>query len=114
MSRAHRQSIVASMLVKGQQHSAKAAEHQRHQDTAEAAEMRHLDVVTIDTEPPHLSNATQTLFRTRGKLPNFLAGVEDDQVTRERLGESKGEATGKMEATRQSIRNTTMPSHNKK
>ena len=113
MSRAHRQSIVASMLVKGQQHSAKAAEHQRHQDTAEAAEMRHLDVVTIDTEPPHLSNAMQTLFRTRGKLPNFLAGVEDGRVTRERPGESKGEATENTEAARASVRSTTMPSHNK-
>jgi hypothetical protein len=46
-------------------------------------------------------------------LPNFLAGVEDDRVIRERLGEIKGEATERMEATRGSVRNTTMPSHNK-
>jgi hypothetical protein len=101
------------MLVKGRQHSGKAADHQHHLDTAEAAEMRRQDVVTINTEPPHLSNAMRTLFRTRGMLPNFLAGVEDDRVTRERPGEIKGEATGKMVATRTSVRNITMPSHNK-
>ena len=116
MSRAHRQSIVASMLVKGQQHSAKAAEHQRHQDTAEAAEMRHQDVATTDTEPPHPSNASQTLFRTRQMLPNFQAGakaVEGSRATRERPGEIEGKATEKMKAARASVRIITMPFHNK-
>lgn len=113
MCLAHRPSIAASMLAKGRQHCGKAADHQHHQHTAEAAEMRPQDVVTTNTEPPRLSNAMQTLFRTRGKLPNFLAGVEDDRVTRERPGEIKGEATGKIAATRASVRNTTMPSHNK-
>lgn len=49
-------------------------------------------------------------------LPNFQAGakaVEDDRVTRERPGEIEGKATGKMEAARASVRNTTMPFRNK-
>ena len=117
MSLAHQPSIAASMLVKGRQHSGKDADHQHHLSIAEAAEMHHQGVVTINTEPPHLSNANQTPSRTREMLPSFQAGakaVEDDRATREKQEEIKGEAAGKMEATISSIRNTTMHFHNKK
>lgn len=116
MSLAHQPSTAASMLVRGRQRFGKDVDHQRHLSTAEA-EMHYQDVATTITEPPHLFNASQTPFRTREMLPNFQAGakaVEDDRVTREKQEEIKGEAAGKMEATRPSVRNTTMPSHNKK
>jgi len=117
MSLAHQPSTAASMLVKGRQRFGKGVDHQHHLDTAEAAEMRHQDVATTNTEPPHLSNANQTPSRTREMLPNFPAGakaVEDDRVTRGRQEEINGEAAGKTEGTISSARNTTMPSHNKK
>ena len=109
MSLAHRPSTAASMLVKGRQRFGKDADHQRHLNTAEAIGMRHLDA-----EPPRLSNASQTLFRTREMLPDLQAEVEDDRVIREKPEEINGEAAGKMEAMIPRLRNTTMPSHNKK
>lgn len=116
MSLAHQPSTAASMRAKGRQLFGKDADHQHHPSTAEAAEMRHQDVATTDTEPPHPSNASQTLFRTRQMLPSFQAGakaVEGSRATRERPGEIEGKATEKMKAARASVRIITMPFHNK-
>jgi hypothetical protein len=114
---AHRPSTAASMLVKGRQRFGKGVDHQHHLDTAEAVEIRHQGVATTNTEPLHPSNASQTPSRTREMLPDFQAGAkaaEDVRVTREKQEEIKGEAAGKMEATRASVRNTTMHFRNKK
>jgi hypothetical protein len=109
MSLAHQPSTVASMLVKNRHRSGKGVDHQRHLNTAEAAEMRRQDVVTTSMEPPRLSNASQKPFRTREMLAHLQEGAkaaEGGRVTRGKPEGIESEATEKMVAA--SPKDTTM------